>query len=227
MRLLQIDKKDNGQKIIAENLSILLKKNNLSASQLAHLIDLPMMTIRRLLSGETEDPRISTLKMIADHFEVPIDLLINTNPNNQLISTKKTKSHLIPKINWETLSSLITSDDFHYNNWNNWQSISLNNDDFIGPKAFALESRPSMYPRFPKGTIFIIDPSTLPADGDIVLIKIKNNSEFTLRELIIDPPDWRLSPLISDSNTIILSTDEHEIIGVNLLMMLYNPKLNG
>ncbi len=61
---------------IASNLAELLRKRCIKTNQLAHHIGIPMMTIRRLLSGETGDPRISTLKCIADYFEVSVDELI-------------------------------------------------------------------------------------------------------------------------------------------------------
>ena len=221
------EEQDNNQQLIAENLSALLQQHHLNANQLAQRIGIPMMTVRRLLSGETADPRISTLKIIADYFNISVDLLIGDAPKNILVSSKQMRSYLIPKFNWDILSKLNNVAELGLDDWEDWQSISLNNNDLISKKTFALESRPSMYPRFPKGTIFIIDPGTTPTDGDIVLIKLKENNEFTLRELIVDPPYWRLSPLVTDSNTINFSNDEHEIIGVSLLTMLYNPKLNG
>ena len=217
---------ESSKKLIADNLSALLKKHNLNANHLAQRLGIPMMTVRRLLSGETEDPRISTLKIIADYFKISIDLLIGDNPRNILVSSRKIQSYLIPKFNWESLYKIQGIDELGFDNWTEWQSISVNDNNFIGKKAFALESRPSMYPRFPKGTIFIIDPDTTPTDGDIVLVKLKENNEFTLRELIVDPPDWRLSPLVTDSNTINFSADKHVVVGVSLLTMLYNPKIH-
>lgn len=215
------------QKLIAENISALLKKNNLNANQLAQILGIPMMTIRRIMSGETEDPRISTLKMIADHFNVSIDLLIGDDQKSVLAPSKKIKSYLVPKISWEDLSEFNNDEDIDLNDWSAWQSLSLNENDSVSKKTFALESRPSMYPRFPKGTIFIIDPNAKPTDGDIVLIRLKENNEFTLRELIIDLPNWRLSPLVIDSDSINFNSEYHEIVGVSLITMLYNAKLNG
>jgi transcriptional regulator with XRE-family HTH domain len=226
MRFNQVKEYDD-QKLIAENLSALLKQHNLNANQLAQLLGIPMMTIRRLMSGETGDPRISTLKMIAEYFNVSIDLLIGAEQKNILLPSKKIKSYLIPKISWETLSKFVSVEDVDLKDWAEWHTLSLNDNYSISKKTFALESRPSMYPRFPKGTIFIIDQNTKPADGDIVLIWLKENNEFTLRELIIDPPNWRLSPLVTDSDTINFSADSHEIIGVSLVTMLYNAKLSG
>ena len=222
-----IEDQFSNQHLISKNLSALLRQNNLNANQLAQLIGIPMMTVRRLVSGETEDPRISTLKIIADYFNIPVDLIISGDPRNIIAASKKIKSYSVPKVTWEMLPKLNDLEKLGFNDWNDWQSFSLNDNDRIGNSSFALESRPSMYPRFPKGTIFIIDPDTTPTDGDIVLIKIKENTEFTLKELIIDPPDWRLSSLITDSNLIYFSIDKYEISGVSLLSILYNPKLNG
>lgn len=217
----------NKQKLIARNLAILLEQHNLNANQLAQLINIPMMTIRRLLSGETEDPRISTLKLIADYFNIAIDLLIEDSPPNILLSSEKIKTYFIPKIDWEILSKIQDINEFNFHNTNVWQLISLNSNELISKQTFALESRPSMSPRFPKGTMFIIDPALTPTDSDIVLVKLKENNEFTLRELVIDPPEWHLSPLVLDSNSIGFSPEKHEIIGVSLLTILYNPKING
>jgi len=215
------------EKLIAENISTLLKKNNLNANQLAQILGIPMMTIRRIMSGETEDPRVSTLKIIADYFNVSIDLLIGDNRNSILTPIKKIKAHLVPKITWEDLINFNSDIEIDLTDWSAWQSLSLNENDTISKKSFALESRPSMYPRFPKGTIFIIDPNAKPTDGDIVLIRLKQNNEFTLKELIIDPPNWRLSPLVIDSGSINFNPEDHEIIGVSLVTMLYNAKING
>ena len=116
---------DCNQKLIAENLAALLKQNNLNATQLAHFIGIPMMTIRRLLSGETEDPRISTLKLIADYFNISVDLLIGDDPRNILVSSKKIKSYLIPKLNWELLSSVNNIEKINFDDWSEWQTITL------------------------------------------------------------------------------------------------------
>ena len=210
---------------LAENLCSLLKSHHLNATSLAQKLDIPMMTIRRLLSGETTDPRISTLKLIADYFRISIDDLIAVGNPPAIQSLKRTKAHLIPILDWETAEKMISLHDLNLPQWKEWQSLSLSEEDAISKNAFALESRPSMYPRFPKGTIFIIDPDSIPTDGDIVLVKIKKNNELTLRELHIDPPEWQLRSVISGSNSLQYVKREHEIVGVILLTMLYNRKM--
>lgn len=209
---------------LAENLSALLKSHNLNANLLAQILGIPMMTIRRIMCGETTDPRISTLKLIADYFHTSIDNLIATNNHNFTKEIKSTKSYLVPILNWETAEKITSINDLDLSNWKEWQSVSINDDDIISKNAFALESRPSMYPRFPQGTIFIVDPELTPTDGDIVLIKIKKNKELTLRELSVDPPEWQLHSVISGSNSFQYSKTIHTIIGVILLTMLYNRR---
>ena len=220
-----IDKQKNKQKLIARNLSALLQKHHLNANQLANILGIPMMTVRRLISGETEDPRISTLKIIADYFQVSIDFLILEDQEDVIIANKKIKSFLLPKITWEKLPQFNSIEGMNLTDWKEWQSLSLNESDTISKKSFVIESRPSMCPRYPKGTLFVIEPNASPTDGDIVLVNIKENNEFTLRELIIDPPNWKLTSLIEDSAAINFSSTLHEIIGVSLITMLYNTKL--
>ena len=87
-----IDKQKNKQKLIARNLSALLQKHHLNANQLANILGIPMMTVRRLISGETEDPRISTLKIIADYFQVSIDFLILEDQEDVIIAMGKVTS---------------------------------------------------------------------------------------------------------------------------------------
>lgn len=218
---------DESLKKLAENLQLLLKNNDLNANQLGQILGLPMMTIRRLLSGATTDPRISTLKLVADHFNVSVDSLITGDSKNLAKSLNKAKPHFVPKLDWETLGQISTVDELDLSKWQEWQTVSVKENDLISNHAFALESRPSMYPRFPHGTIFIIDPEISPKDGDIVLIKLKTNNELTLRELIIDPPEWQLHPVVTGSNILHYSKLDHEIVGINLLTVLYNRKTYG
>lgn len=205
------------------NLAALLESKNLNANQLAQILHIPMMTIRRLLSGETTDPRISTLKLIADYFNVSVDYLL-ADKDGSMISTCYSKSVLVPIVDWNTAENLSDFQTMDLTKWKDWQSIAISEDNVFGKGTFALQSRPSMYPRFPRGTVFIIDPSVSPRDGDMVLVSIKNQGELTIRELTIDPPEWKLYPVVTGSNVLDYSKSNHTIVGVNILTMLYNRK---
>ncbi len=205
------------QRLLAKNLVSLLKKNHVTASQLAHALELPLITIRRLLSGETEDPRISTLKSITDYFNVSIDFIVHDNPHAATMLEQRIKSYRVPKRSWSDLTHL---DTLIFTNEQAWESIFISQD--VSASAFALESKPSMYLRFPRGTIFVIDPEITPKDGDIVLVHFKENNDYTLKELMIDPPEMRLNPLVADFNPTAFQAEHHTILGVVVVTLLYS-----
>ena len=47
-----------------------------SGSELARQLSIPPPSINRILSGQVTDPRISTLILLADYFDVGIDQLL-------------------------------------------------------------------------------------------------------------------------------------------------------
>lgn len=214
--------KNESSFILSKNLKELLKKFNLNPTQLGTILNIPAMTVTRLLSGETTDPRISTIKPIADYFKTTIDSLISPN---LIPLPKELKPHFIPLIEWDTFNKIKSIQDLNLVTWQNWQAIPPTEDDNpLSSAAFALMSRPAMYPRYPNGSVFVIDPLATPEDGNIVLVKIKTNNELTLREIYFDPPDKLLQPLTKGSGTLLYNSKDHEIIGVNQLIMMYNKK---
>jgi len=216
----------NNLSLLSTNLSILLKQHHLNISQISQQLNIPAMTIRRLLSGETEDPRLSTLKLIADYFHVSIDFLIGADSGSFLLSKQNNQSYLIPKISWDLLPMIKMTDNNHdlFKTATEWESISLDPEDAISTRVFALESKPSMVPRFPRGTVFIINPEKTAKDGDIVLIQFKKNNDYAMKELVIDLPELRLAPLVTNSHPIDLQQDLHVIVGVIILTLLHNSR---
>lgn len=71
--------KNNNCSTIAKNLKLLKKKKGLSQSDLCKKANLAYHTIAKIEAGSTTDPRISTLKKIADALNVSIDTLIGKN----------------------------------------------------------------------------------------------------------------------------------------------------
>lgn len=207
---------------IAGNLEQLIKLRNTTDNKIAQDLNIPPITIKRLLSGETTDPRISTLKSISDYFNVSIDTLIEPNSIGPTIFINKFKPAFLPLLDWETAKNI---GDIDFTHWENWVPVTLGKDVIFHQNAFALESRPSMYPRFQPGTIFILEPSLIPADGDLVLVNLRENNELTLRELSIDPPDWQLHPLNQGTGILNYSKDSHEIVAIVCLTLFYNRKM--
>lgn len=208
---------------LAKNLRFLLETRGTNAGQLAESLGISKMAISRLLSGTTTDPRISTVKLIADHFSVPVDSLIYGDQKTLNTHSIGNTPLILPTLDWETAKNIRTIEDLDLKTWENWQPVSLGNQK-ISKNSFTLKSLPSMYPRFQYGTIFVIDPEAKPEDGDIVLVKVKESGEITLKEISIDPPHYLLNSITKNSSQVVYETDRFEISGVNILTLLFKRK---
>lgn len=224
MKLEHLELNNDQRCTIAENLTHLMKLRKTTENKIAQDLNVPVVTIRRLLSGETTDPRISTLKILADYFNVTIDTLIETGVLAPNESMSQSKPLFVPVFDWDVADHIDTID---LKKWPAWIPVTVGKDQIISPKSFALESRPSMYPRFQRGTIFILDPELTPSDGDLVLVNLRKNGELTLRELFIDPPEWQLHPINQGSSILNYVKEQHEITAVVFLTLFYNRKMRS
>lgn len=175
----------------------LLAQEHINVTELARRIHLPQPTIHRLLTGKTEDPKLSTLCLIAEYFGVSLDQILgNTQLKNDNNNLKNTSAFSIPIISWQdatNLEGMITN--LTINNWDNWLMV----DTEASPLSFGLKSKRSMEPRFPAGSILIIDPQISPADGDLVIVQYSNTNEATIRELVLDGPKHELLSILNNS----------------------------
>ena len=209
---------------IAKNLHQLMINSGVSETEIARSLNTSVMTIRRVISGETEDPRISTLKLIADYFDVSIDAILNNNQQKPLHLMEKNTPQYIPILNWDILKEINSTQEINDREWSNWYPLIIKNNIQTSKNMFAIESRPAMQPRFLNGTLFIINPDEPPIDGDILLIRMYEDHELSLRELAIDSPKWQLQPVVSGSELLFFDKERHEIVGVVVLSVLYNRK---
>lgn len=210
---------------LSKNLAILMEKNQISESELARELDLPYNTVKRLISGFTTDPRISTLSMIAQYFNITLDALVDEeDPTKITIRSNDKTPRSVPILSWDDISNKNFIQLLDLKNWDHWQPIALASTDNLSDSAYALESRPSMHTRFPMGTVFIVDPEEKPIDGDLVLIRFKNNESVSLRDLIIDSPHWQLLSISQNTPSINYDVNEHKIIGVVVLTILKTRK---
>ena len=209
---------------LADNLQSLMKTRNISENDISKTLDIPVITVRRIVSGKTTDPRISTLKLFADYFNITVDSLIEDSKSRSIAMTNQDVPQFIPILDWKTVATIDSIQNIELHSWKEWQPIMPGNQFSLSLHSFALESRPSMQPRFPMGTLFVIDPDEAPIDGDTILIKLKKNGDLSLRELTIDLPKWQLLPVITGSETIFYDKLQHIIVGIVVLTMLYTRR---
>lgn len=215
---------DSDASSIALKLRSLMEARKVSELEIARSLNTSVMTIRRVISGETEDPRISTLKLIADYFNVSIDSLLDDDQISSTNVMEKKIPKFVPILDWDILKRISSIYNVDYSQCDKWHPVVTNGNIEIGKYSYALESRPSMQPRFPSGTLFIISPEETPIDGDLILIRMKHDNELSLRELAIDTPKWQFQPIISGSDVLFYDKEQYEIVGVVILTVLQNRK---
>ncbi|OGV48568.1 MAG: hypothetical protein A3F46_04150 [Legionellales bacterium RIFCSPHIGHO2_12_FULL_42_9] len=201
--------------------------HHVSESELARSLNTSVMTVRRIMSGETADPRISTLKLIADYFNISIDALLDNHAQPLIHGMRKNTSKIIPVLNWSMVCNMDSIDDINLTEWNDWYPIMSGEQSVINAHTFALKSRPSMQPRFFTDTLLVINPDEKPIDGDVILVKMGIENEVSLRLLAIDPPKWQLQPIVSGSETIFYDKSKHTIMGTVVLSLLHTRKSVG
>lgn len=211
----------NQVRTIASNLQTLMAEHGVSELEIARSLNTSVMTVRRVISGETADPRISTLKLIADYFNVTIDSLMSES-YEAVVNKSKSSPTFVPILTWQLVESAKLA-NLDLKKWEEWYPM-VGDQDIINDQTFALESKPSMQPRYPINTLFFINPLEKPQDGDIVLVKFVQDNNLSLREIIIDPPKWQLNPIVFGSESLYYDSKYHEILGVVVLSLLRNRK---
>jgi len=189
-------------------------KNNISEAQLARSTGLPQPTIHRLISGDTLDPRISTLQILADYFNVTLDYLVAKSPllpESQMKLVQRNSQSLLPIIEWHNIATFLhdSKQFLGKNSLTDWVPTELQ----LAENAFAVRSRSCWKPNFETDTVIIIKPTTLVRDGNLALIHFIKENEFSLRKLIIDGNTKFLEPINSYNDTEKFN-ENHNVKGV-------------
>jgi SOS-response transcriptional repressor LexA len=191
-------------------IKLLMARNNLNVSELARRINLPQPTIQRLLAGKTDDPRLSTLIIIAGYFLISIDQLIGYSPLPNSSSAVHPEGRPIPILSWhEAIDYKKIIKGLSKNNWTNWILL----DRRASSLTYTLKTKKSMEPRFPIGSLLLVDPETQPDDGDMIVVWYPETSDATIRELILDGPRQSLLS-ITDNSVSEELTNKITVLGV-------------
>lgn len=200
---------DNNQDYLAHNLRRLLDAINITEAELARQTSIPQPTLHKILSGKTNDPRASTVKSLAEFFGISIDELM-TGTNVKKKPDSKSKIQSVAIISWENcLDAQTHLTNITPSNWSQWVVT-----EFVSDNTFALISKPSMEPKFPRGSILIVDPSATPEDGDLVIVHYTDTKVATVRELNIDGPIRTFTTIGKPASSVTPSDNNISIIGV-------------
>lgn len=194
-------------------LLLLMEEQDLTVSELARRTGIGQPVIHRLLSGETDNPKVATLSPIANYFAISISQLIGDDllPKERISGTFRMTSH-----GWTTIPLLSWEQAIHW--LDNRDSINIDKyettDISVSENAYALRVKDTtMTPRFPENTLLVIDPVMEPSDRDYVVAHISNQKQAIFRQLLLDSDDTYLKPLNTDFKMILLNR-ESRLLGV-------------
>jgi SOS-response transcriptional repressor LexA len=186
----------------------LISSQGITVAELARRINLPQPTIQRIASGVYKQPRTSTLQPIADYFQITLNQLRGYEPIEYL-SRRENSVKSIPIL---TMSQI--------NNWPNIledTSHHVTCDKNFSKNSFAMYMPDySMEPAFTKGTLLLIDPSRTPHHKSTIVLKLRENSDVLVRQLITDGKNRFIKPLSPELNhlALIAIKDTDSIVGV-------------
>tara|TARA_Y100000815_G_C13318501_1_gene491421 strand:- start:748 stop:1407 length:660 start_codon:yes stop_codon:yes gene_type:complete len=160
-------------------LKLLQNIYEISDSDLAKETNIPQPTIHRLRSGMSPDPKISTIKPIADFFNVTIgqicgieSLPANIHNKDDLLQ-RSTGILRIPILSWEqaiTAQTMLQS--ITPFNWGDWTESSLP----VSHNTYALKilhNYKNSY--FKENSTIIVDEDAKPQERSFVIIKLANH----------------------------------------------------
>ena len=200
-------------KKLSSNLKGLMAEIHISESELARRTSIGQPVIHRIASGETDNPKVATLSPIANFFAISISQLIGDEPlpEHRLPGTFNPGVSgwmQIPLLTWEQAVEWPDLKD------HSKPTQSISTDMTLSAHAYALVVRDTtMEPRFPEGTILVIDPSLEPRDRDYGIVYVEGNKLPTFKQILIDGDATYLKPLNPDFKTVLLDK-KHKFLGV-------------
>lgn len=191
----------------------LMAELGINESELARRTGIGQPVVHRICSGETDNPKVATLSPIANFFAISISQLIGDEPlpvdripgtfNPDVQGWRQ-----IPLLNWEQV--------LHWPNLNQKSAPlpTISTDIELGQHAYAVSARDTtMEPRFPEGTILLIDPDLKPNNLDFAIIHIDGHDLPNFKQILIDGSHTILKPLNTDFKTLLLDKP-HKFLGV-------------
>lgn len=182
----------------------LMDELNLSESELARRTQVGQPVIHRILSGETDNPRVATLSLIANYFSISISQLIGDVPlpEHRLPGTHNPRLSTwsqVPLLTWEQAAE-----------WPQQKNIQhpqmIATELAVGLNAFALTVKDTtMSPRFNEGMLLIVDPDQTVEDRDFAILLLDHQTHVVFKQILKDGADIYLKPLNPDFKTTLLS----------------------
>ncbi len=201
-----------------EVLNRLLFQKQIRVAELARKTGVSQPTLQRMVIGNIENPHLTSLKPIADYFNVTLNQLKGIDPIAWLYPATPEEA------GWTKVPLLSAAEAVKYKKHLTSKSHAKSHEMVLtdakvskNTYAFKLQDA-SMEPLFPKDTLLIIDSDREPKDRSYIMVALRNYPHAIFRQLIIDGPHQYVKPLSPDFDQYkmgILSKND-KIVGVLL-----------
>lgn len=195
---------------LSTTLKQLMQEEQLKTTELARATDILQPVLHKVVTGQTDNPRINTLIPLAAYFNISMEQLLGLEPlptNRKQRAQLNKNWHSIPLLtDWQQATSSI-EEDAH-------EKILVKSN--ISKRAYALTVKDStMLPRFTEGSLLIIEPEATPQNGQFVIVQLTDNDYPVFKQLFFDGSDVYLKPLNPDFKTLYLDKEtDYHILGV-------------
>jgi len=192
----------------------LMRDQSLSETALARLSGVSQPVVHRLMTEQTPNPRLETVRALAQCFHISIHQLIGEAPLPSHMATAASSS------TWKNIPLLSLKEaclwaDSRHQHQINASKNKIGIDLPVSDHSYAIHMPDTtMSPRFPEGTVLIIDPQQTAQNQDFVLAqyKVGAQSQTTFKQLLIDGEKRYLKPLNPDFQ-VIQMTDQYSLLG--------------
>ena len=191
----------------------LMAELGINESELARRTGIGQPVVHRICSGETDNPKVATLSPIANFFAISISQLIADEPlpPERIPGTFNPDAH-----GWRQIPLLAWNQVLHWPNLTEKLAPlpTISTDIELGQHAYAVSTRDTtMEPRFPEGTILLIDPNLKPNSLDFAIVHVEGYDLPNFKQVLIDGGHTILKPLNTDFKTLLLDKP-HKFLGV-------------
>lgn len=165
--------KDHLSKNLISNLERLLAESSLNLRELAGLTKIPVSTLYSIITGSSNDPKLSTLYSISTFFNVNISQLVgevslNINEIN------------IPILSWNKINSQKGCVEFDINSTTKFISVECRTKN----PMFALYANNNFSYKYKEDSLVIIEISQDFKNGDIILLSINRTNPIFKKAIV-------------------------------------------
>ena len=160
---------------LSQTLQQLMTEHRIRMADLSRETGISPPVINRLVNSITTNPNVDTLRPLANYFSISISQLMGDEP------LEKNPHHKIAIIDWNYL--------FEWQTQKNTHAVigHIYSEHSLSTQAFALRlTNSSMEPRFPKGSILIVNPDSEPQDHDHVIVRLTNQDKPLFKQVLFD-----------------------------------------